>query len=52
MEQDAAKRKPYGGPSIFGVPWNRIDVEYASECLYQTYTNGGKTHAEAMSALL
>jgi hypothetical protein len=52
MEQKEADRKIYGGYSLFGVPYSSIDIEYASERLYETYTGGGKGIREAMAAIL
>jgi hypothetical protein len=34
--------KLYSGFSLFGVPYNEIDVRYAAEQLFDIYSNKGK----------
>lgn len=49
---DQQTRKHYSGISLFGVPLLAIDIRYASELLYETYTRNGKSVEDAMESLL
>jgi hypothetical protein len=45
-------RKLYSGFSLFGVPYNEIDVRYAAELLYDLHSKNGANDSEAMSLIL
>jgi hypothetical protein len=52
VEGAALKQMPYGGFSLFGVPYNEIDIRYAAEKLFESYNNCGKNTHESMVLIL
>lgn len=52
MERTINERKPYGGFSLFGVPYNPIDIRYATEQLFELYSDNGRNVSDAMIRIL
>jgi|GEM_PF-2346263 len=38
-KSNATRQKLYSGFSLFGVPYNEIDIRYAAEQLFDIYSN-------------
>lgn len=51
-DADEPKRRLYGGISIFGVPYNEIDIRYAAERLYEIYCDNGNDVLKGMDQIL
>jgi len=49
---EAPAQKLYGGFSLFGVPYNDIDIRYAAERLFDIYSNNGEDTLGAMNLIL
>ena len=62
MDQDSAENadvgqlrpeeRPFGGFSWLGVPYNAIDLRFASENLYRVYSQDGGNNSEIMKYVL
>lgn len=52
VNKPSNERKLYGGFSLFGVPYNPLDIRYAVESLFELYSDGGKNIPGAMSRIL
>jgi hypothetical protein len=62
MDQEVAEKsdpvppkpeeRPFGGFSWLGVPYNAIDLRFASENLYRVYSQDGKNDSEIMKYVL
>lgn len=49
---DAKAKKLYSGFSLFGVPYNEIDIRYSAERLFDIYSDNGNDVKEAMNLIL
>ena len=45
------ERKLYSGFSLFGVPYNEIDIRYTAEQLFDIYSDSGKNTHAAMTLI-
>ena len=49
---DSREKKLYSGFSLFGVPYNEIDIRYSAERLFEIYSDHGNDIQEAMNLIL
>ena len=49
---DDVGRKLYSGFSLFGVPYNEIDIRYSAERLFDIYSDNGEDIPKAMNLIL
>jgi hypothetical protein len=48
MNETTVKRKPYGGFSLWGVPYSAVDIKFAAEELLQVYNSQSNDMNAAM----